>query len=394
VLIVSPCYLPARRFGGPIESIHVLAKALIDRGLEVEVFTTNSNGPEVLDVPIGIAQEVESVPVTYFPVRRPRRFFRSPALRDALRARAAAFDLVYAPWLYAYTTAVAARESRARGVPYVLSPRGMLDRDAILRRSAIRKLLYIALVAGPALRGAAATHFTSENERLASLVRIDASRSIVVGNPVRFPARDGAADLDLARIGVSDGPFVLFLGRLSHIKGLDLLCCAWPQVLERFSEARLVLAGPDDEGLYPVIRRRLEARGAGHAAVHVGPVDGATKEALLRRCRFLVAPSYLESFGMSIVEAMAAGKMVVVTDRVNISPDIAAAGAGLVVPCDTARLADAIVEAWSDPARADGMGQKGKQLVQERWEPDSVARRMAESLGAIVQRASSERFRP
>ena len=69
ILQVVPTYFPAVRYGGPIRSVHFLAKALAERGHEVHVFTTSVDGPHDLDVPLATPVNIDGVLVRYFPVR-------------------------------------------------------------------------------------------------------------------------------------------------------------------------------------------------------------------------------------------------------------------------------------------------------------------------------------
>lgn len=78
LLHVSPSYLPAVRYGGPVVAVHGLCRALADAGHRVDVFTTCADGPADLPVDPGAVTCVDGVEVRYFPLRRPRRWFRSP----------------------------------------------------------------------------------------------------------------------------------------------------------------------------------------------------------------------------------------------------------------------------------------------------------------------------
>ena len=95
VLHVVPTYLPALRYGGPIHSVHGLCKALAARGHEVEVFTTNVDGPVDTDVPLGVPVDLDGVKVWYFPVPALRRLYWSPAMGEALQRRVKEFDVVH-----------------------------------------------------------------------------------------------------------------------------------------------------------------------------------------------------------------------------------------------------------------------------------------------------------
>ena len=73
ILQVVPSYFPAVRYGGPIRSVHALAKGLVERGHEVHVFTSSMDGPHDLDVDEGTPVNLDGVLVHYFRVPFLRR---------------------------------------------------------------------------------------------------------------------------------------------------------------------------------------------------------------------------------------------------------------------------------------------------------------------------------
>src|SRR3954471_9492384 len=125
VLHVVPTYAPAWRYGGPIVAVHGLCKALVARGHEVDVFTTNVDGDGVLDVPTDRPVERDGVRVRYFPARL-RRLYWSPAMARALAADVRGYDLVHIHAVFLWPGVAAARAARRVHVPYIVSPRGML----------------------------------------------------------------------------------------------------------------------------------------------------------------------------------------------------------------------------------------------------------------------------
>jgi len=139
ILHVSPTYVPAWRHGGPIYAVHGLCRELARRGHEVSVFTTNVHGDGVLSVTPGRPALLESVEVTYFEVSGSRRLYRSKDLRQRMRERVAEFDILHLHSIFLWPTRAAARIAQEHGLPYVLSPRGMLVKDLIRRRGRLRK---------------------------------------------------------------------------------------------------------------------------------------------------------------------------------------------------------------------------------------------------------------
>ncbi|HVZ76410.1 MAG TPA: glycosyltransferase, partial [Gemmatimonadaceae bacterium] len=93
----------------------------------MEVFTTNANGSGVLPPEITAAREYEGVPVRYFRRAWPANPIGSPALVAALRESLPRTDLVHVHGLWNRVVWGAVAECVRAGVPYVLSPRGMLQ---------------------------------------------------------------------------------------------------------------------------------------------------------------------------------------------------------------------------------------------------------------------------
>src|SRR5207237_8283496 len=130
VLHVSPYFAPAFASGGPPRSILGLCQGLQAHGVDVRVMTTTAGGAEELPAAASEPRAYEGVPAWYFPLAEPRRLWNAPALRRALARELTAYDLVHIHGLWHLPGWDAARLARRRGVPYVVSPRGMLDREA------------------------------------------------------------------------------------------------------------------------------------------------------------------------------------------------------------------------------------------------------------------------
>lgn len=379
LLHVVASYLPARRYGGTIVSVHGLCRALAGRGHDVHVYTTSVDGPGDSAVPHGEPVNMDGVNVWYFESRSLRRIYRSPALAQALRAHVREFDIVHTHAIYLWPLWTAAREAQRAGVPYVVSPRGMLEKELIENKSALLKASLIAFIEKRTLESASAIHVTSRreaNEAAAFGFNLRRVREIPNGVEVEDGA-PGAASSAVEAI-VRGDPFVLFIGRVNWKKGLDRLIRALP-----LTGARLVIAGNDEEGF----RGRLDAiardSGVSDRVVFTGAVHGADKADLLRAARMLVLPSYSENFGNVVLESMAAGRPVVVTPEVGIADLVERTGAGIVADGAPGALGAAIRGLMTDDALARSMGERGKAAALAlSW--DAVAARM-EALYAEVR---------
>jgi glycosyltransferase involved in cell wall biosynthesis len=359
LLHVVPTYLPATRYGGPIFAVHGLCRALARRGHEVHVFTTNVDGGGVSAVPLDVPVEMDGVRVHYFPSSL-RRLYVSPSMRRALRREVAAFDVVHLHSVFLWPTWAAARAAKRARVPYLVSPRGMLVPELVARKSRWAKRAWIALVERRNLAHASAIHFTARREW-------DDAARLGVPLPSPFVVPNGIDLPPLVR-EPRDERLLLFLGRVNWKKGLDRLIDAMRGV-----DARLVIAGPDEEGYATTLRAR------GHERIEFrGPVAGEEKESLLRRAAALVLPSLSENFGNVVLEAMANATPVVVTPEVGLAADVEAAGAGVVTASEPAALAAALNALLGDAARREEMGRRGRALVEARFTWERVAAEMEE----------------
>ena len=115
-----------------------------------------------------------------------------------------------------------------------------------------------------------------------------------------------------------------------------------------------------------------------------GFLTGAEKSAALAEADVFVLPSHSENFGIAVLEAMAAGSPVVVSDHVGFHREITRAGAGIVVPCDASRVADALLQLLNDPARSRSMGLNGKHLAQTDYSSEAVTRRLLHAYNGII----------
>ena len=382
ILHVSASYLPARRYGGTIVSVHGLCRALAARGHDVHVFTTSVDGDRDSDVPHGQPVDLDGVKVWYFRSSVARRLYWAPSMREALARQIHSFDLVHTHAIYLWPMWAAESAARKAGVPYVISPRGMLEKELIHRKSAIMKGVLIGFIEKRKLEGAAAIHVTSRREAdEAAAFGFDLPPFVEIPNGVTL---DGDASGELSpgvRAIVEGGPFLLFLGRVSWKKGVDRLIASLPQA----PQVKLIVAGVDDEDLVPRLQSQAVTIGVADRVQFIGAVEGADKATLLARASALALTSYSENFGNVVVEAMAAGLPVIVTPEVGLAPFVADSGAGIVVEGGPARLAAAVVRLMSDASLRSDMGQRGRDVAARHFTWSGVAQQMESAYRTILQ---------
>lgn len=374
ILQVVPAYYPAVRYGGPIRSVHGLATALVRRGHDVHVFTTNIDGPQNLDVPLDTAVNLDGVNVHYFGVPALRRLCWSPLMSARLRRTVARFDVVHLHSTFLFPTWAAARAARRAGVPYVLAPRGMLGAAVIRGKSRYAKTAWIDLIERRSLAESAAVHVTAtiEADEIAAL-GLPLPQVLCVPNGIEVPPSH--QPLSAGPYADMPQPYALFLSRIDWKKGLDRLITCWKWV----RELPLVIAGNDESGYRATLEALAQRELVADRVRFIGPVRDEHKWALYENARLFVLPSYSENFGNVVAEAMAMACPVVVTRDVGLSPLVHDTGAGVVISGEPRELADTINSVSEDTARRETMGRAGKRAALEHLSWNAVAARMEDA---------------
>ena len=176
--------------------------------------------------------------------------------------------------------------------------------------------------------------------------------------------------------GLADSHTILYTGRLAPVKGIAHLLDAAGEVCRQAPDARFVLAGPWQMGPKPEewgFGTNGEVFGDG--VKWKGHVSWEQMPALYRSASVFVMPSWFESFGISVIEAMAFG-LPVVASNAGALPEIVEDGVTgfLVPPGDARALAAAIMKLLQDPALRHRMGRAGRLRVLERYSAERVAR--------------------
>jgi glycosyltransferase involved in cell wall biosynthesis len=250
----------------------------------------------------------------------------------------------------------------------------MLDPWSLSQRS-LKKRVAMAMGYRTMLNQAAFLHCLNADEtRLLKPLRLTcATRTIPNGIfPEEFALLPARGTFRQQHPELGDAPYVLFLSRLHYKKGLDYLARAFEILATKVPNLRLVVVGPDGGA-----RADFEARvaGAGLAdRTHVlGPLYGTEKLAALVAAAAFCLPSRQEGFSMAILEAMACGIPVVISENCNF-PEVALASAGCVVPLEASALADALLRVVANPIAAKQMGECGRRLVRQHYTWPAIAR--------------------
>jgi glycosyltransferase involved in cell wall biosynthesis len=321
LLHVVASFAPAA--GGTTEAIRNLAQCCVGA---VEVVC--------LDDPNAAYVQGQSFPV--HALGPPRGNYRwTPRLQPWLEENLDRFDGVVIHGLWQYHGYGSYGVVRGR-LPYVVFPHGMLDPyfKRAFRLKHFKKQVYWLAREHRMLRDARAVCFTTAIERDASTKTFwpGGWTPAVVSLGTTEPGGDPSAQREafLTRFpGLRGRRFFLFLSRIHRKKGCDLLLEAFGRVAGA-TDLDLVMAGPDEEGLQPVLEAQAARLGITGRVHWTGMLEGEVKWGSLRAAEAFVLPSHQENFGIAVVEAMACGVPVIISDKVNIWPEIAQDKAGIV----------------------------------------------------------------
>jgi len=360
--------------GGPPQVAVRLAAAQAALGHDVHIvfYATAAAQPRV-------DQQLARVPhrekLCLHPVPDPGRYARllGRSGRRTLRETCRDASFVHIHGVWGGLLRAAADVARDARVPYCFRPAGMLD-PWCLAQKAWNKKLALALGYRAALNGASFIHTLNDDEkRLIGPLRLEA-RSIVMANGVfieEIAPLPSPGTFRSSRPALAAAPFILFLSRLHHKKGLDLLVNAFAILASVHRTVRLVVAGPDD-GAGGDLAAQVAATGLGDRVDVIGPLYGRAKIAALVDAACFCLPSRQEGFSVAVLEAMACAVPVVISEACHF-PEVAEVGAGTIVPLDAPALAKALGDVVADPGNAARMGAAGAALVRSRYTWEAIA---------------------
>lgn len=279
-------------------------------------------------------------------------------------------DVVHIQGLWRMIGAQGARWARRRGIPYVVSLRGMLYPQALGQRRWFKRLSLAAYEAD-VLRGAAAIHATCEEEA-------DHYRALGFRNRVEIiPNAVDTSAVGVPKHNYTEVRTVAYLGRFDGRKRIDLLIEAFALWAKGLQNCRLRLIGGGTPEFESNLRLRATAAGIAERMEMTGFLSGAEKYAALRGADVLVVPSDFENFGIIVVEAMAFG-VPVVASKGTPWRILEEERCGCWTDNAPAAIADALARLAALPAdERRAMGSRAVALADRLYSVDAVGRQLA-----------------
>jgi glycosyltransferase involved in cell wall biosynthesis len=367
--------------GGPIEAIRQSAATTKKMG--------HANEIACLDPPDSLWLDDIGLPIHALGPAVGGKYRYSGSFARWLRRHVSQFDCVIVHGIWSFVDVATRHALRRSGIPYFIYAHGMLD--PTFRRlypwKHIKKSLYWLLIERRVLRDARAVFFTCAEER-------DLARKsfwpcnwhpAVVPYCVNGPpnALEDQAEHFLGKHPeLANKRLILFLSRIHPKKGCDHLIDSFASVAHADPATHLVMAGPGELPKWLIgLQQRSRELGIAHRITWTGMLKGHDKWSALRAAEVFVLPSHQENFGIAVTEALSCGTPVLITNRVNIWPDIASDGAGLVAAPGAAGTLE-LLESWFalDMAKREAMRTRAVDCFARRFDSHSAARVLVETL--------------
>lgn len=333
------------------------------------------------------------------------RWTYSSKLKPWLGRHLPEFDIIISHGLWQYPGYAGFKAWRKVKTKYKLEskfyvmPHGMLDpyfQNAASRKlKAIRNTLYWRFIESRIVNQADGVLFTcAEEERLAAkpFDPYSPKQTFVVGLGVQAPplfTSSMTAALLEKYPQFKERPYILFLSRIHEKKGADLLIKAYANLFRRSSGNRdvvfpmLMIAGPGLDTPYGrQLRQLLKKEKLPEEAIRfVGMLEGELKWGAFYHCEAFILPSHQENYGIAVVEALACGKPVLISNQVNIWKEIATAGAALVADINLEGI-ETILSQWIELSESDRskMGKMARNTFLEYFTVSSATQKLAKAI--------------
>ena len=353
VFLAATSFLPS--YGGPAFSVSRLAIALTQAGVNVTLWA-----------PDGSAETTHLVSATS-PIQR-----LGMSVSDAL-ASSRPIDILHDNGIWLPHNHEIAKLAFSFCISRLVSTRGMLEPWALSHKRWKKRAAWL-LYQKRDLKLACRHHATAAPE-LANILRLGLGVPVsLVPNGVDIPELEFNSPKSEPLISSGRHKSALFLGRLYPVKGLPMLIEAWARV--RPVGWDLKIAGPDEDGHRAEIERIVSTSGLREVVSFLGPIEAHEKANVYSSADLFILPTYSESFGMAIAEALAHGLPVLTTIGAPW-PMLEAFGCGWRVQTSVASLTEGLRRATScDSLLLQAMGRRGREFVKTEFGWDQVAKQM------------------
>jgi glycosyltransferase involved in cell wall biosynthesis len=364
--------------GGTTSAIRGLVKELVERGVDVEIWT--------------VATQADSAPVAGVPVRRFRRnrlFSSLISIRFLwfLIHTRSRYDLVVAHGAFSPVCFCVGLVLRLVGTRFLLCPHVPYHRQ-MLRKGRVRKTLY-APFERVLLNMATAVQVLADSH--VDLLRRFGVRSEVVVVPIGISIPQALTVRTSGAAGLESGNRFLFLGRLdTFTKGLDLLIVAVAKLRESLpAGTTFSLVGPDGGDRHE-LENLAKAAGVSDIICFCGPDYVRPPVEIIADHDILILPSRFDGFPTVVMEAMAAGRPMIVSNEAGNADHVLRANCGWVIKADAEGIAEGIRESLEHRGRWTDLGSRGNRYVLQHLSWALCAEQAIECYRRIARRSGDQ----
>ncbi len=353
--------------GGTTQFIMSLCDALYDKGFQAEIWA-----PKRSNADISLKNKIV---IRQFEINIPKFIYHCKGFYEALEELNPKPALIHQHGLWLDLYRESAKFARKYKIPHIISLHGMLEPWALNRSRWKKRLAWLA--------------FQKRDIRLASCLHVATQREAenIRNLGIKTPVAVIPNGIQVTGCRTQDADFypelrnkriILFLGRIHPVKGLDFFAKVWAKIANDFPNWQWVIAGPDEDNYQSELQTLFEQLRISNRITFVGPVAGDKKSALLRASDLLILPSYLESFGIVVLEALNKGIPVMASTNCPWS-DLETYNCGWWLNQDTATWESALRKIMTmNSETLKEFGIRGKVLVREKYSQDNLVNSMAE----------------
>ena len=330
ILQVIPYFAPAWGFGGPVKVCYQISKELVKDGHQITVWTTDASDGQT---PIKVLDEtIDGIFVKRFRNVLPKlthgyNVFTPIGFSNYAEKEISSYDLVHCHSFFTYQNIIISKLCKSKKIPYIIHLHEMPIPHTMLGKKSI-KIIFNFFFGKSILKNATRIIVVSprEKELLAKYLPSVDKKIEVVPNPIE-PYQ---AKLDKKEAQKNE-KVILFLGRLSFIKGLDRLIRAFGELIKKDSSYRLIIAGPDENNNLTKLTNLAKELGAQDKVEFVGLVSKAQKEEVFKRADIFALFSLYESFSIATLEALQHDLPCCLSKNIGVASQIETAGCGIII---------------------------------------------------------------